>query len=101
MQMLMLVFRESLEAEIQELFQELKVTSFTQMPKVLGMGETGTAFNSFESPGCNSMILVAMEDGKVQSVLERLKGFRDKLSQRQHGTTIPLRVFVLPCHSVL
>lgn len=101
MQMVLLVFRESLEADIQNLLQELEVDSFTEAPKVLGMGEAGKALDSFEWPGCNSMILSAMEESRAERVVERLRIFRDGLKQRQNGSKIPLRVFVLPCECVL
>jgi hypothetical protein len=101
MQMVLLVFRDSLESDIQNLLQELEIVSFTQAPKVLGTGETGRAFDSFEWPGCNSMILSAMEENQAERVVERFRTFRDGLKHRQNGSKIPLRVFTFPCEWVL
>ncbi len=101
MKMLLLIFRESMEREVHDLLQKLNVKAFTETPTVLGAGETGTVLNSFERPGCNSMILAAMEDEKAGRVLERLKAFCEGLTERQHGMKIPLRVFTFPCDSVI
>lgn len=97
MNMLLVIFRQSLDEDIRELLRGLEVKAFTEAPKVFGIGEAGKANDSFEWPGFNCLILAAMEDKQAEYVIERLREFRDRLSKRQQGAKIPMRVFVLPC----
>jgi hypothetical protein len=46
MTMLLLVLRHSRDEEMLQLLKEMDVKSFTEAPKVFGMGEAGTAFGS-------------------------------------------------------
>lgn len=101
MKMLLLVFRDSLEEEIHRLLNKLGVQAFTEITKVSGTGEAGAAFHSFTWPGANMMILTALTEDHAERVVEGLKAFRDELAQQQHGSKIPLRVFVLPCEQVV
>lgn len=101
MTMLLLVFRQSLDHDLRQLLKELDVKAFTEAPKVLGLGEAGTAFNSMDWPGSNCMILAAMEEGQATRVTERLREFRDRLAKQQHTSKIPMRVFALPCERLL
>lgn len=101
MKMLLIVFRESLEEEIHGLLHTHHVNAFTELHKVTGTGETGTAFHSFTWPGVNSMILTALPDDEADRVVEGFKVFRDERRHGQHGANIPLRVFVLPCALVV
>jgi|SRR5688500_10396901 hypothetical protein len=101
MKMLIVVFRQSLDDEIRELLEGLKVKGFTEAPKVLGTGEAGRVGGTHEYPGYNSMILSALEDEEAKTVIARLQALHDKLAHNQHGAQIPLRVFVLPCEQAL
>ena len=101
MTMLLLVFRHSLDEEILQLLKEMDVKSFTEAPKVLGMGEAGTAFSSMAWPGSNCMILAAMEDDQATRVVARLREFRDRLAKQQGKNKIPIRVFALPCERLI
>lgn len=100
MKMLMIVFRQSLEDDLQKLLQSLDVKAFTEAPKVFGIGEAGTALGSMGA-GSNSMILAAMENQQADQVTKQLQTFRDHLLERQHGAKIPMRVFALPCERLL
>ncbi|TAJ27878.1 MAG: hypothetical protein EPO64_05095 [Nitrospirae bacterium] len=101
MKMLLLVFRQSLEQDLLLLLKELDVKAFTEAPKVFGMGEAGTAYQSLGWPGSNSMILAAMEEEQAERVVQRLKLFREHLAQQQHGAKIPMRLFAIPCEHLV
>ncbi|MEW6248483.1 MAG: PG0541 family transporter-associated protein [Nitrospirota bacterium] len=101
MQMLLVIFRQSLDEDIRRLLKDLDIKAFTEAPKVFGIGEAGEAFGSLTWPGHNSMILAAMEDQQAERVIGRLQAFRDHLMQQQGDTKIPLRVFVMPCRQVV
>ena len=47
MTMRLLIFRQSLEHDLHQLLAVLEVKAFTQAPKILGMGEAESTFNSF------------------------------------------------------
>ena len=97
MKMLIIVFRDSLDEDIRRLLKDLDVKAFTETPRVVGTGEAGSAFDSLEWPGSNSMIFAAMDEQQAEQVVKGLKAFHDRLKQQQHGAKIPMRVFVLPC----
>jgi hypothetical protein len=97
MRMLLLVFRQSLDHDLQQLLKEPDVKGFTEAPTVFGLGEAGTAFNSMAWPGSNCMILAAMGYEQAAHLAERLLEFRDRLAAKQHHAKVPLRIFPLPC----
>jgi hypothetical protein len=101
MNLLMIVFRESLEEDIQGLLSKHHVRAFTEMHDVTGMGEAGAAFHSLSWPAFNNMILVALPKPEADKVVAALKDFRDRHIQRQGGAKIPLKVFALPCELVV
>ncbi|HEU4506413.1 MAG TPA: hypothetical protein VFR79_16390 [Nitrospira sp.] len=101
MKMLLVIYRQSLEDDVRDLLRDLDVKAFTEAPKVFGIGEAGTANSSFEWPGCNSLILAAMEEDQASKVIGELQAFRDRLSKRQNGAKIPMRVFALPCEQAV
>jgi hypothetical protein len=97
MQMVMIVFRNSLEDDVLAVLRALDVVAYTDFPKVFGVGEAGMAFHSFTWPGFNSMILAALEDSDAARLVRGLAAFRDSARARQDGAAIPLRAFVFPC----
>lgn len=101
MKMLLMIFRESLEGEVLELLEELGVSAFTELHKLGGKGETGSALDSYDWPGVNTMILAAMVEDQADRVLQRLKAYLDQRVREQHGVKVPFRVFVLPCLQVV
>jgi hypothetical protein len=42
-----------------------------------------------------------MEDEQVTPVVERLREFRDRLSEQQRNAKIPMRVFALSCEQLI
>ena len=101
MKMVMIVFRNSLEADILRLLKRLRMKAFTDVPKVLGVGEAGTAMSSFIWPGANAIIFVVLEDADAARLVCQLEAFHFRASEKQHGAKIPLRVFVLPCEQAI
>ena len=70
MTMLLLVFREPFDQERQQLSKKQDVTSFTEVPKVVGIGRSGTRFSSFAWPGHHSMVIAAMGWQQADKVLK-------------------------------
>lgn len=100
-QMVMIVFRSSLEADVLGILRAADVTAYTDIRRVLGVGEDGARLDSFERPGFNSLIVTALDDAGASALLERLRTFRSEASSRRRGEGVPLRAFVLPCSQAL
>jgi len=97
MQMVLIVFRNSLESDILKVLGAVGVDAYTNVRKVLGIGDAGTRLDTFEQPGFNSLILTVLDHAVATRLVEALRRFRDESATRQRGATIPLRAFVLPC----
>ena len=68
MTMLLLVFRQSFDQELQQLLKKLDVKAFTEVPRVVAIGQSGTCFNSFAWPGHHSMVIAAMVEHQADEV---------------------------------
>jgi nitrogen regulatory protein PII len=101
MQMVMIVFRSSLESDVLTVLRTSGVRAYTDVRRVVGIGEEGARLDSFEQPGFNSLIVTALDDSEASALVERLRTFRDEASQRRRGGGVPLRTFVLPCSQAL
>lgn len=101
MQMLMVVFRESLQDEVLTLLQNSDIKAYTLIQNVAGAGETGEALDSFAAPGVNSMLLVGLPEKQVQRSVDLLKAFRDGLVADHPARRAPIHVFLLPCTQVV
>ncbi|MBX3027021.1 hypothetical protein KF840_19105 [bacterium] len=101
MQMVVLIFRKSLEHDVLAVLRACEVHSFTRVPEVWGAGETGVALHTFARPGFNAMALVALAEPEVARIVAALRRFRDRAAAQQEGAKVPLHVFLLPCEQVL
>lgn len=101
MKMVMLTFRRSLDAEVRSLLKKMDIRAYTEIPKVHGVGEAGSAFGSFTFPGENSMILLAIPKERARIMVEAFEELRDRLTKQQHNAKIPMRLFVLPCEQII
>jgi hypothetical protein len=101
MKMLLFVFRSSLEDEMLRLLKEQNVSSFTAIPSVLGVGETGKALGTLDSAGTNSLVLVVLEDGPARQLESAFRSYYENLVEKQQGTSIPMTLFELPCQKII
>lgn len=101
MQMLMVIFRDSLQDEVLMLLKDCDVTAFTLVQNVAGTGEAGSALGSFASPGINSMLLVVLPQEQADRSVEALKIYRDGLAEEHPTHKAPIRAFLLPCAQVV
>jgi nitrogen regulatory protein P-II len=101
MQMIVIVFRSSLEHDVRRVLADAGVTRHTDAQDVLGTGDAGPALGSFEWPGTNGLVLSALDDGDAARTVQALRRFHEATAIRQRGAPIPLRVFALPCTQVI
>jgi len=99
--MVAIIFRQSMETEILAVLRACQVRAFTDIAEVLGAGETGLALHTFSRPGFNSLVLAALAEPEAERMVAALRNFRERTARRQHGASVPLHVFVLPCEQVL
>jgi hypothetical protein len=101
MQLVLLVFRKSLEHDVLAILRSCEVSAFTRVPEVWGAGKSGEALHTFAEPGFNAMVLVALTDTRIAALVAALREFRDAAVARRRGARVPLHVFLLPCEQVL
>lgn len=99
--LLLITFRQSLEQDLADVLHKLEIKTYTIIPGVLGMGETGSVPSTFGWPGVNSILLLVLNEQQEKLVLEEFKAFRNRLAEKQSSSKIPLRIFVLPCDQVI
>lgn len=100
MKLLMIVFRDSIQDEIELQLDALGVTAYTRMEDVDGLGTTGYSRARFPGTQDNTVILTALPDEQATAVISGLKRYHDETGHNRH-THIPLHVFVVPCEQAI
>ena len=96
MDMLMIVFRSSLNERVHELLQACDVKAYTEFPDTLGAGQSGTTEGRSFYAGGNSVILVSLEPVRRDKVCDAVKVW---CAEAQHSGWVKpaIRVFSWPC----
>ena len=98
MKMLLIVFRESIVQHIHAVLKENEVSAYTEIHNVAGMGETGPSVKSFLSPGANCLIMASLPERAAYRLAEAFTQFKAK---HEHGHTLPLHLFAMPCEQII
>jgi len=98
MNMLLIVFHQSIVEHIHALMKEYEVSAFTELHNVAGRGETGPTVQFFLSPGSNSMILTAVSE---QLAYRLIDGFTRFNAAAGIGRLDNVHQFVLPCEQAV
>lgn len=101
MEMLVIVFRESLVEQVHGLLNEYEVTSYSELQNVTGKGATGLTSQFFLAPSTNRMILAAVPEQSAHRLIDGFKRFRLGQEASSGDLMFPLHVFVLPCEQVV
>jgi hypothetical protein len=96
MQMVMMVFRTTLESEVLPLVEKEQLP-FTRLDGVQGKGVTGNVPGSSTWGGSNTILLVAVPDERLSPFRERVHQFQDELKRSPKPVPMPFHIFVLPC----
>jgi hypothetical protein len=96
MQMVMMVFRSSLESEVLPLVEQEQLP-FTRLDSAHGKGATGSVSGSLHQGGTNTVLLLAVPDERLSRFRERVHQFQDKLKAHAKSVGVPFHIFVLPC----
>ena len=96
MQMVMMVFRTSLEDEVLSWLEQDRL-SYTRIDGVQGKGATGSVPGSVTWGGSNSVVLVALPDDRVAAFRDRVRQYQLELERHPRAGGVPFHIFVLPC----
>jgi hypothetical protein len=96
MQMVMMVFRTSLEQEVLPLVEDEQLP-FTRLDGLQGKGATGSVPGSVTWGGSNTVLLLAVPDERLSGFRDRVHRFQDGLKSRPKAVGLPFHIFVLPC----
>ena len=100
MKLLMIVFRDSIEEEVEEQLHALGVTAYTRMDEVAGIGSTGYSQARFPGTQDNTVFLTALPDERAAAVVDGLQRFHHETGHHRQ-THMPLHVFIVPCEQAI
>jgi hypothetical protein len=101
MKMLTIVCREQFESEVLAVFSNLKISGYTVVHGVGGSGETGAVSVTHPSHERNKLILMALDDDRMDILVKGVKQLLARLTEERFGDPVPLKAFVQPCEPVL
>lgn len=101
MKMLTIVCRDRFEDEVLNLFTTLRITGYTVVHGVGGSGETGSVSVTHTSYDHNKLILVALDDERMELLVKGVKQLLARLMEERMGHPVPLKAFLQPCEPVL
>ena len=101
MKMLTIMCREQFEDEVLAVFSNLKISGYTVIHGVGGSGETGAVSVTHTSYDNNKLILVALEDERMDLLVKGVRQLLAQLVEERLGHPVPLKAFVQPCEPVL
>lgn len=98
--MLTIICRNTVEADVRRVLNDLKVDGYTVTSGLGGKGLTGSVseHNWMER---NVSFMTALEDKKVAALADAVKQLYLKLLEANQGEEVPLKVFVQPCEVIL
>jgi hypothetical protein len=100
MDMLMIVFRSSLNERVLEILRLCEVMAYTRIPEATGTGQSGTTEGVSFYSGGNSVILVSLESVQRDKVVGAIKAW---CAEAQHSGWVKpaIRVFSWPCTQLI
>lgn len=101
MKMLTIVCREQFEEEVLAVFSSLKISGYTVVHGVGGSGETGAVSVTRTSYDHNKLILVALDDERMDLLVKGVRQLLARLLEERLGEPVPLKAFVQACEPVV
>jgi nitrogen regulatory protein PII len=101
MKMLTIVCRELFEDEVLAIFGALGITGYTVIHGVGGSGETGAVSVTHTSSDRNKLLLVALDDDRMTTLVQAVKQLHTRLVQEQLGHPVPFKAFLQPCEPIV
>ena len=106
MKMLMIVARDSMVKELEDLLHANGINAYSVIHKVEGRGQTGTVgtfhYNVYTgSTHFNLMILTVLASEQVDRAVNALKAFHDTRKKNPHAEPLALKLFAFPCEELI
>ena len=96
MRLLLIVVDSNHKDDVERIMDAQAITGYSEVPTVLGKGETGKKMGSRAFPGSSTLYFTAIMPDQCESLCGELKALRDKA-----GPEEGLRVFSLDAEMVL
>lgn len=94
---LIIVARDSMVSDLEELLQRNGVKAYTIMSNVMGKGVTGRVFGTFLNPDTNAIIFAVLPPDQADKAVVALQTLHAARKASSSDTPIPLKVFSFPC----
>jgi nitrogen regulatory protein PII len=101
MKMLTIICRERFEDEVLAVFSTLRIKGYTVIHGVGGSGETGAVSLTHTSSEGNKLLLVALDDEQMATLVQAVKQLQASLVQEHLGHPVPFKAFIHPCEPVV
>jgi nitrogen regulatory protein PII len=100
MKMLTIICRNTLEAEVRRLLNDLAVDGYTVTSGLGGKGQTGSV-SEHNWTERNVSFMTALEDERVAALADAVKQLYMRLLEANQGEEVPLKAFVQPCQVIV
>ena len=101
MKMLTIVCREQFEDEVLVVFHTLGITGYTVIHGVGGSGETGAVSVTHTASDRNKLLLVALDDDWMATLVQAVRELQTKLVEDSLGHPVPFKAFLQPCGPIV
>jgi nitrogen regulatory protein PII len=96
MKTLIIVARESMLTELEDLLRNNGINEYTILSNVKGKGVTGRVHGTFYHPDINSIIFAVLSVDQAERAVNALKALHARCVA-SYGQPVPLKVFAFPC----
>ena len=97
MKTLIIVARDSMLSDLEDLLQRNGVKAYTIMSNVMGKGVSGRVFGTFLNPDTNAIIFAVLPPEQAGQAIHALQALHATRKAASQDTPIPLKVFSFPC----
>ncbi len=97
METVIIVARDSMLGELEELLHDNGIYAYTILSNVLGKGVTGRVHGTFLHPDINSIIFAVLPSNQADRTVSALKALHAARVKATRGQPISLKVFSFPC----
>jgi nitrogen regulatory protein PII len=101
MKMLSIMCREQFEDEVLVVFGALGITGYTVIHGVGGSGETGAVSVTHTSTERNKLLLVALDDDRMATLVQAVRELQARLFKEKLGHPVPFKAFLQPCELIV
>jgi len=101
MKMLMIVARDFILDELENLLCDSGITGYTILEEVAGKGKAGRVRKAIVYGETNVVVFAVCSSAHVDKAVDALKKFVTARADALHGHPIPLKVFCHPCEELI